>query len=912
MAHSDSGASGSSDCQISYKQEYDSDLALFTEIDDPTKLWLNSLHYIWGLWKKSDGITKTLTDYFDSAPNPYLSTLRIVVNTSDFNHVKTKASLAFTVMEEFCKWISVRRDIYTECLVPDLKVVAFKLVSRQKNMQLLKVVCDAYQVVEHKELILSIVQDVVKEKKFKEAAQYAAMLHLQSYFADPETILMALVLQCKVTVVEDFLAGCPDIQRALVMYLDNLIAPGKNMQNMLERYICSHDITGVKMSTIQVRPMTKLVARLTKIYNLPPDVCPNLNQRRGEGALQFLVHKRFIDGTLSGESWREMVREAVGTDEKLQLELVKQVTHMGDLEEALYWAKTYNIPKQEWPWSLSDMEEQNLGHDDMAASNNTEENWDIQEESQYHVLSLPRDCIKLVDNPKAFEEFLDEGLRGVTTVGIDSEWKPSFGTKRTELALIQIATESDIFILDVTTMGNNFTEMWTELGLVLFENKSIVKLGFGLAHDVAMMRESLPALSNVRACGQGYLDLLHLWRKLVQEYNFQFPYKGDETFTNESLSKLVELCVGHRLDKSDQFSNWERRPLRESQITYAALDAYCLLEVFAALGTQAERKGVPFQEICAEVQHIAHKSPKKQSKKSSGHMSAAGSSHTSGDGVEFVNETRNRRRSDHRSTAIPAHEWHVVCDSMLGGLARQLRMCGCDCIYVEYDRGGDQSARLAMQEDRVLLTRGGAYHRFVQYVPPGNCYRVCSDRPENQLKEVLSRFNILVTRRDIFSRCQICNHDEFVQVSKNRMNELNRNNSRTFQSKFYRVPGNSSMNMNTNVSTNMNMNMNYCSPSVYEVVTDYEQIPNDDFRPLKTNPIRYNNDRTWHLSIDTIDVVNCTTKYGVRVQIDRVPINVLRNVQRFYVCEYCGKVYWDGSHMERALSVVLRDVIVRE
>lgn len=45
--------------------------------------------------KKCDGVSKTLTDYFETAPNPYLSTLRILVNTSDFDHMTNSKSLAF-------------------------------------------------------------------------------------------------------------------------------------------------------------------------------------------------------------------------------------------------------------------------------------------------------------------------------------------------------------------------------------------------------------------------------------------------------------------------------------------------------------------------------------------------------------------------------------------------------------------------------------------------------------------------------------------------------------------------------------------------------------------------------------------------------------------------------------------------
>lgn len=93
--------------------------------------------------------------------------------------------------------------------------------------------------------------------------------------------------------------------------------------------------------------------------------------------------------------------------------------------------------------------------------------------------------------------------------------------------------------------------------------------GYDIAQDIAMMKQVLPAFHNVRAGGEGYIDVLRLWRKLCEQSKFEFPHSGDESFSNETLSKLVELCLGHRLNKSDQFSNWELRPLRESQIIYA-------------------------------------------------------------------------------------------------------------------------------------------------------------------------------------------------------------------------------------------------------------------------------------------------------------------------------------------------------
>lgn len=51
------------------------------------------------------------------------------------------------------------------------------------------------------------------------------------------------------------------------------------------------------------------------------------------------------------------------------------------------------------------------------------------------------------------------------------------GTKQSELALIQIATTESVYILDVTTLGNELCELWNELGLILFGNQGIIKIG---------------------------------------------------------------------------------------------------------------------------------------------------------------------------------------------------------------------------------------------------------------------------------------------------------------------------------------------------------------------------------------------------------------------------------------------------
>lgn len=68
-------------------------------------------------------------------------------------------------------------------------------------------------------------------------------------------------------------------------------------------------------------------------------------------------------------------------------------------------------------------------------------------------------------------------FKDVEVVGLDCEWKPSFGHKTNELALMQIATRRCVFIIDIVNLGNKVPHLWKELGNLLFNNHNILKLG---------------------------------------------------------------------------------------------------------------------------------------------------------------------------------------------------------------------------------------------------------------------------------------------------------------------------------------------------------------------------------------------------------------------------------------------------
>lgn len=100
----------------------------------------------------------------------------------------------------------------------------------------------------------------------------------------------------------------------------------------------------------------------------------------------------------------------------------------------------------------------------------------------------------------------------------------------------------------------------------------------------------------------------------------------------------------------------------------------------------------------------------------------------------------------------PAPEPRFVLDVHLGTLARRLRLLGFDCWY-RNDADDDELAQVAVDEDRILLTRDREL-LMRRAVVHGYCPR--SDDPELQAIEVVRRYE-LASRAAPFTRCIRCN-----------------------------------------------------------------------------------------------------------------------------------------------------------
>ena len=172
--------------------------------------------------------------------------------------------------------------------------------------------------------------------------------------------------------------------------------------------------------------------------------------------------------------------------------------------------------------------------------------------------------------PAAREPTLDE----IRVVGLDAEWRPQTGSP---VALLQLATRDRAFLVDALAMASEDAadEDVAALDALLSDvvsDATILKIGFGFAHDLARLRRSYSRLAATRdATPTRVVDA----RAVAV---VAFPEK--RKLAKSGLAVVVASVLGAYVDKTEQCSDWQRRPLTRAQLAYAAADAHCLTVVF--------------------------------------------------------------------------------------------------------------------------------------------------------------------------------------------------------------------------------------------------------------------------------------------------------------------------------------------
>ncbi|KAB0364005.1 hypothetical protein FD754_008161, partial [Muntiacus muntjak] len=557
------------------------------------------------------------------------------------------------------------------------------------------------------------------------------------------------------------------------------------------------------------------------------------------------------EGEFGSEGWscpHPIPQGLVGQDEWLQEQLLQLLASQDDVAMVAQCALDLSLPEERLPATVV-AEMSQLRLQERTAKAPSEHRWD-----DCYQLPIAREDIYFLASWEDLARHEDALLQPGQVVGVDLEWRPSFGAGgRPRVSLMQVAVAGHVFLLDLPRLsspaGGQAPRAFSQLVSRLLSDPSITKLGYGMAGDLRSLGASYPALAQAVQKLQGGLDLLQAHRQMRVAGR---PAPAVDGATGpRGLSLLVQQVLGKPLDKTQQLSNWDRRPLGEEQLVYAAADAYCLLEVYWALCREPARFHLPgalpwsLGLGCSERRGTQEPPLQK----------------ASASPQQAVLQVRS---PEDAAPEVPAQAFRVVCDSMLGGLARTLRCLGVDVRVLHSGEDHRQAAEVARQEGRVILTSGLPYHKLRAQVGAGRCLAVdCSLKAQQQAKAVIRHFNVRVTPADIFSRCQACNCDQYLRVSKDMMKQLVR------LSVHPGGPGGAG--------------------------SALEEAPQG---------CTYDPPCRWLEDTDLQTRMPATLANGTRLQLAGIPAGVLRRpgLQHFYCCTGCGKVFWEGSHLARVTS----------
>ena len=161
---------------------------------------------------------------------------------------------------------------------------------------------------------------------------------------------------------------------------------------------------------------------------------------------------------------------------------------------------------------------------------------------------------------KTSEELEDaiKHMKSSPFIGFDSEQKPTFkkGEKSNGIALIQLANQSDCYIIQIKQIKN------IRPLIRLLDDENIIKIGTGLKGD----KQELYSQFKIKL--KATIDLEDIFKNLSSK-NVIGAKRAASIFLNQNLQKSKKMST----------SNWEFRELSLGQIKYATEDATVVYDV---------------------------------------------------------------------------------------------------------------------------------------------------------------------------------------------------------------------------------------------------------------------------------------------------------------------------------------------
>jgi ribonuclease D len=187
-----------------------------------------------------------------------------------------------------------------------------------------------------------------------------------------------------------------------------------------------------------------------------------------------------------------------------------------------------------------------------------------EERRFYTQVTDPMSEARLIQDPDGLEAALFR-LRGSDRLALDTEFMRE-RTYHAQLCLVQIATESDCYLID-PLVGLDLAPLH-----LLLQDRSKLKILHAARQDIEVLLQSGGAVPGP------------LFDTQVAAAFLGFP-------PQVGYAELVARQLGHSIDKGQTRTDWSRRPLTPAQVAYAADDVRHLLTLHTDLQATLVTKG---------------------------------------------------------------------------------------------------------------------------------------------------------------------------------------------------------------------------------------------------------------------------------------------------------------------------------
>ncbi|RWS16936.1 exonuclease mut-7-like protein [Dinothrombium tinctorium] len=685
----------------------------------------------------------------ENKSNIYSRSLDLMRETTDVHPRTISVGIHMTILLELGSFVEKTPNLNSP-LTNNIQMRALRFAVTKKNKSWIETTFSVFKLNEVPvKQIQDLVTELVNNRFYAEAAYIIIQRGLQKTRTLKE-IPIPLLLEDKINVMEQYIEKCPETASKLITYLDSV----RNKYNIIEELAEDTlvDVSKVKPERFASRTLNKLITRLMKKYNIKAE-CPFTNKEQNLKSLRFLIYKRYVEGSISADCFFEGLIKTIGSCKEILDDALIFVLR-NNLDEARKLADHFNVPIEKRPYELQydssnsqqiNWEENNDDWGDTSdwspppetkqestASSHYEAYilTDIEQPISEEFLTLRldlKDDVRFIDTPDGLQEIIDI-VTAYDVIGIDCEWKPSFGVFSSNVQMVEL--------MQIATWDNKIT-----------------KIGFGIKSDWVNIKATLPKRAFCEP--KNVLDLQNFFDWISNKHPNLIP--TEDLFVPKDvkgLSKLTFILLKKYVNKDEQFSDWGRRPLRENQIKYAALDAFCLLMIYERLYEKCQSEGVDLQD-CINLF-------------TSGKISSQQMLDDKVNSPKLLN-CDEKIQFD----ALPISKFKCIADTMLQGLGRNLRICGADVRILHINDRDMEVVEFAQSTGSVILTSGHRFHYLKRHVPAGKCCNVpngiCS---YDQLKIIVRRFNLRLSKEDLLSRCVKCNSNKFKEMRSHELKEL--------------------------------------------------------------------------------------------------------------------------------------------